>query len=91
MNTRSTFILLAVLAVVGMVAIYVKYLPERDKTSKAEPKVLDVNSADITKLVITPAEGQRVIFERKESDWRIVEPINATARTSATSPRRWRA
>src|SRR5687767_8516439 len=80
MNTRTTFVLLGVLAIVGVVAIIVGNRPEKDQTSKPEPKVLDVAASDIERLVITPAEGQRVIFERKGNDWRIIEPISAAAR-----------
>ena len=80
MNTRTTFILLAVLAAVGVVSIFVARRPEKDQTAKPQPRVLDVEASDIAKLIITPAEGQQLAFEREGSEWRILEPISAAAR-----------
>jgi hypothetical protein len=82
MNTRTTLLLLAVLAVVGTVAIFVnnKKNDGDDVTKQTDQKLLDISSNDVVKLAVTPASGQKMVFEKKGAAWRLLEPINAAAR-----------
>lgn len=90
MNFRTTISLL-VLLVAAAVVYYVTVVRrgDTDRVLKPDPaaerKVLpSVNTADVKRIVVTPATGDRLAFERvegKPSDWRIVEPVRAPADT----------
>lgn len=88
MNFRTTISLL-VLLVAAAVVYYVTVVRrgDTDQVLKPDPaaerKVLpSVSTADVKRIVVTPAAGDRLAFERvegKPSDWRIVEPVRAPA------------
>jgi hypothetical protein len=81
MNYRTTLILLCVLIVVGVALLFVNRGEKapKDTTTPGEAKLIDVESKDITKVIVTPADGKRLVLEKKGVEWRLVEPIAAPA------------
>jgi hypothetical protein len=98
MNFRTTFILLALLLGVGA---YVMLSPSKSPNGSAQTnnpqRLLDMSSNDVSKVVITPADGKRIVLERHTlesqattvgpatSDWKITEPITSYADASKVS------
>src|SRR4051794_10162686 len=90
MNFKTTILLIALLAVAGVVLFFT-----RDRsgggtsetsvtTPDATKKLLDVTSADVTKVVVTPANDKPIALERAGGmNWRLTQPIAAPADSSA--------
>jgi Domain of unknown function (DUF4340) len=88
MNFRTTFILLILLLGVGAYVMFTSKgsSPGTLQTTNAT-RVVDVTSADVTKLTITPAGGTAMVLERSTqagaapqigpavSDWKITTPM----------------
>lgn len=91
MNFRTTIFLLVLLVAAATVYFITTRAGDGDgrdtaRTTKADDdadrKLLEVPTSDVKRIVVTPAEGDRLVFERvegKPSDWRIVEPVRAPA------------
>src|SRR5688572_23072088 len=80
MNFRTTLVLLVALVIVGAWLFFTAGSGDKPKVSKAdEKKLLDIESADVTKVVVTPREGTRTVFEKSGEEWRMTEPVNAPA------------
>jgi len=81
MNYRTTLILLCVLIVVGVALLFVNRGEKapKDTSTPGEAKLIDVESKDITKVIVTPADGKQLVLEKKGVEWRLVEPIAAPA------------
>jgi len=92
MNFRTTLILLVCLLLVGAYVMFTSGPNAPSRTNTSLTKVFDLTSNDINKLTITPADGKRIVLERKtlegsanagispaQSDWKISEPITAYA------------
>jgi hypothetical protein len=81
MNFRTTTILIALLAVVGVIVLIAQResKPAVDPDAAGGKKLFSVGSADVGKLIITPADGKRIVFEKSKTDWNLVEPIAAGA------------
>jgi uncharacterized protein DUF4340 len=99
MNFRTTVILLILL--LGMVA-YVMFTgggpPSPQTAQQISPqRLLDIQSNDVSKVVLTPANGKAIILERAtltdttpaiepaKSDWKLTSPITAYADATKVS------
>jgi hypothetical protein len=98
MNFRTTFVLLVLLLGVGA---YLMFSPGKSSDSSVQTsnpqKLLDISSNDVSKVIIAPAGGKRIVLERHTqeaqaptigpatSDWKITEPITAYADASKVS------
>ena len=59
-----------------------RHTDDTDKSTKVdEHKLVDLNSADVTKLAITGSDGTRTVLERKDGKWNLTEPVMAAAKT----------
>ncbi len=77
MNFKTTLVLIALLAVAG---VYVIVSRSTEDTGKAPPtagKLLAIESSEVSKLTITPADGPAVVFEKTGIDWRMTAPVSA--------------
>jgi len=85
MNFRTTIILLVLLVLVGVTVLFVRHRDENAPTETANSKKLvDLESADVNRVVVTPSGGQRIVLERvtgaaPTAEWRLVEPFAAPA------------
>lgn len=80
MNFRTTLILLASLVVVGAIALFVKSRSGEEPVFSAKEKtLLKMDSYDVTRLVVTPADGQRMVLEKADGKWKLAEPVKASA------------
>src|SRR5579864_9592241 len=81
MNFKTTILLLVLLAGVG-IYFGVEHWTGGNKSTLAETnsaKLVDLNSADITKVSITQPDGKRLVLDKAGTQWRMTEPINAPA------------
>src|SRR5687767_4371973 len=84
MNFKTTTVLIGVLAVVLLAYLFVsRETPETKAPSPTEQTLLKTSTADVTKLAVTAADGNRFVVEKQGTDWRLVEPISAPAETWA--------
>lgn len=96
MNFRTTLILFALLVAVGLAVFFVNHKGDDEgKTDAAAKKLVDLTADDVTKVVVTPAGGTRMAFERpaEEKDkkdkspfapgreWKMLEPVAAGAQS----------
>jgi len=82
MNFRTTIILIVLLAGAGAyVAVRQLSGPSKESASSASTtgKLVGMETADVTKLSIAPADGQKIVAEKTGTQWRLVEPIKAPA------------
>jgi hypothetical protein len=89
MNFKTTIVLLVLLAAAGVAVFFTgKSTPPADQTtqstdSAAGKKLLpDLNTADIARLVIEPADGKRIVLKRDGLNWHLTEPVDAAAETN---------
>src|SRR5687767_453146 len=85
MNFRTTAYLLALLLVVGTLFFVVRWRQNREptETTKDERKLVDLEEKDLTKVVVTPAGGKRMVLEKSGTEWKLTEPVDAPADTFA--------
>src|SRR5215216_1575547 len=84
MNFRTTAFLLALLLVAGTLALVIRYRQNNQpEEKKDERKLVDLEDKDLTKVVVTPAGGKRMVLERSGAEWRLTEPVSAPADTFA--------
>ena len=84
MNFKTTLLLLVAIVVVGIALIGSRLANRSSSDTPVEEKTLfDLKMADVGKVVVTPASGQKLALEKSGANWRIVEPINAPADTFA--------
>ncbi len=96
MNFRTTLILFALLVAVGLTVFFVNRKGDDEgKTDAATKKLVDLTADDVTKVVVSPAGGTRMAFERpaeeKEKkdkspfapgrEWKMLEPVAAGAQS----------
>src|SRR5687768_8009804 len=81
MNFKTTIVLVALLAVAGLVALLSrdKGGDDAQQTIQSQQKVLDVEPGDVTKLTITSADNKKLVLERSGTAWRLSEPVAAAA------------
>jgi hypothetical protein len=85
MNFKTTLILVLLAAAVGVWVIVDMRQGDAIETSDTiatagdgEALFTDLVAKDVTKVIVTPANGQRVVLEKGEK-WRMVEPVAAAA------------
>ena len=87
MNFKTTIALIALLGVAGIVLYFTHEKPadqSAENTAAAQnQKLIDVQPADVSKLVITPADGKAIALERDGMNWRMTQPVAAAADSSA--------
>lgn len=85
MNFKTTLLLIVLLAAAGAFLFFT-----HDPASKSDDitadsadgaKLLDVDAKDVSKLVVTPADGAAFTLEKKGSDWQLTDPVKAPAET----------
>jgi hypothetical protein len=81
MNFKTTAILFIVLLAMGGILLFLNRDQGQPAQTKREAKLIDVSTADVTGLTVTPADGQKFILARTGHDWRLVEPVSAAAET----------
>ena len=81
MNFKTTFVLIGLLVVAGLVVLFTRERKEKpgERAEATQQKVLDVKSEDVTKIVVTPASGTKNVFEKTDGKWRLAEPVSAAA------------
>src|SRR5690349_14682025 len=83
MNFKTTILLIALLAVAGVVLFFTREKPAQ--TAETTPnaaqgtKLLDFPATDVTKLVVTPGDGKPMTLERDGTNWRLTQPVAAPA------------
>jgi Domain of unknown function (DUF4340) len=98
MNFRTTAILLVVVLGVGAYLMFTGQKTGDTSLEQTNPtRLLDFSSNDVSKVVITPEGGKRIVLERHtlpaaaatigpaQSDWKLDEPIDAFADASKVS------
>src|SRR5258705_1048966 len=84
MNFRTTVFLFALLMCAGTLALVIHYRQEHAPTeTKDERRLVDLEEKDLTKVIVTPAGGKRMVLEKSGAEWKLTEPINAPADTFA--------
>src|SRR5438128_216814 len=90
MNFRTTILLLAVLVAAAVVYFVTSGRDSGAKTRNtaatdddakaAGKRLIESAPSDVTKVVIAPSTGERVVFERSgATEWRLVEPVQSQA------------
>jgi hypothetical protein len=91
MNFRTTIILLILLLGVGAYILFLGPAPSSTETKTNPTRLLDMASNDVSKLVITPADGTPIVLERStqtntaptigpaKSDWKMTAPVETYA------------
>ena len=84
MNFRTTVFLFALLLCAGTLALVIHYRQEHQPAeTKDEHKLVDLEEKDLSKIVVTPAGGKRMVLEKSGMEWKLAEPISAPADTFA--------
>jgi hypothetical protein len=79
MNFKTTAILFVLLLVIGGYLLFTRE-KEGGGGDKKEHKLIDVSgAADVNKVVISAADGKKVVLQKSGKDWRMVEPVSAPA------------
>src|SRR5512133_639534 len=86
MNFKTTLILLVILAGLGAYIFFAKSGSESGPKTEVtktenERKLFDVQSTDISKITVTPADGKRMALEKSGGNWKLTEPVAAPAET----------
>jgi hypothetical protein len=81
MNFKTTILLLAILAGVG-VYFLVEHLRGggTEQTTTATPgKLVDIDSANVKQVSLTQPDGKKIVLAKADGKWRLIEPVNAPA------------
>ena len=84
MNFKTTIFLLVLLAAAGVylgVSHLGKSSEENAPAQKSTAKLIDADSNDVTRILVTPADGKQMVLEKTGATWRMLEPVNAPADT----------
>jgi hypothetical protein len=80
MNFKTTAILFVLLLVIGGYLLFTREKEGGGGGEKKEHKLVDVsNASDVNKVVISAADGKKVVLQKSGKDWRMVEPVSAPA------------
>ena len=92
MNFKTTIILMAILALVAGVAMYV-HSTHRDagsgnpplvvdaKNANAGKPLFDIKSAEVSTLDIRPSDSAEFSLAKSGTNWRLTKPVNAPAQS----------
>ncbi len=83
MNFRTTLILLIVLIAVGLVILFTRDSGGTKTETAQESKLLNINSADVTRLAFSSDDGLQITMEKADGKWQLTEPVKAPAEESA--------
>jgi hypothetical protein len=80
MNFKTTVVLIVLLAVAGIVLMFTRDhgADEKISTDKKQ-KVMDVAASDVKRIAITSADGKKLAMEKAGTEWRMTQPVSATA------------
>jgi hypothetical protein len=81
MNFKTTILLLAVLAAVGVYFV-VDHFSGRGAsttTTTTAGKLVDVDAANVKQISITQPDGKKVVLAKADGKWRLTDPVNAPA------------
>lgn len=84
MNFKTTLILIVLLAAAGAFLFFTHEPASKTETTaigNEDAKLLDIDSKDVTKIVVAPAEGSPFTLEKQGTDWRLTDPVKAAAET----------
>ena len=82
MNFKTTIFMLVLLAAAGiyLAVTHLGKSGEETSTAQANPaKLIDAGDADVSKIVVTPADGKRLVLEKTAGTWKMLEPTSAPA------------
>ena len=81
MNFKTTIVLLVLLAAVGGYVGFnvMNHDKKPETTSTDSTKLVNLESADVTKVALTQSDGSRVVLEKSGTQWKLTEPMNAPA------------
>ena len=89
MNFRTTILLLIVLIAAGAMLLLTRdRIPQSNKQQVENTegtRILDVPSAQVNKLMITPAGEQPIVLERDGVNWKLTAPVNAPAEATTVT------
>jgi hypothetical protein len=84
MNFKTTIVLLVLLAAVGIYLLIDRMGSDKGKSDTETPEdaaaLVALKADDVTKVTITPADGERIVLVKKDAKWRIQEPVDAPAK-----------
>src|SRR5580765_5819047 len=83
MNFRTTLILLILVVAAGVAFFFTNRKASDDQTAQttgSEHKLLNVDSKDVSRVVIANADGKRTVLEKTGANWKLVEPVKAAAK-----------
>lgn len=78
MNPRNTLLLLVAAALLGGVVYWLEFVrkQEQKQAEQAEKRLFDaVEATDVQRMDLTTTGGVVARLERREGDWRLVEPL----------------
>ncbi len=82
MNFKTTIVLIALLAVAGLVVLLTNKKADESaqQTAQTQQKLLaGVSSTDVDKIVVTPADGKKIALAKDGANWKLTEPVAAPA------------
>jgi hypothetical protein len=80
MNFRTTIFLLILVVIVGVSVFFINNRENKPtETTTNEHKLIDLDTADVTRVVLTPGDGKAIVLEKKGNDWRLVQPVQGAA------------
>ena len=79
MNFKTTILLIICLAIAGIAVYFTHNQTPTEPAPETPVKLIDLPSTDVTKIVITPAADQKIVFEKQGANWQMLEPVNALA------------
>ena len=83
MNFKTTIALIVLLAAAGAALFFTrdKSADTAKVSTDAAGKLLDIDSKDVTSVVITPSDGSQMTLKKTGADWQVTEPVTAPADT----------
>jgi hypothetical protein len=85
MNFKTTIVLIVLLVIAGGVVFFTQdkqaaQSADGTETTASAVKVFDgVEPNDVTKLVIAPADGKKIVLSKENGKWEMTEPVAAPA------------
>ncbi len=85
MNFKTTFLLLIVLAGLGVYIYFSKtgsssdQAKSDDQSTTNERAVFDVKPEDLVKITITPSDGKPTVLQKTLAQWKLIQPVSANA------------